>query len=132
MENLFGANGVERTMKGMQSLLALIVMNLAVNAAAATPLHDGDIIFHTSRSAQSAAIQRATHSPYSHMGVVLYRDAMGMEIGGLQKLREFDLKDPAVQAKMRERYGKDIPLDERVISPAAMFDSALLKTVTTP
>lgn len=34
----------------------------------------GDIIFHTSRSSQSAAIQKATHSPYSHMGVILLRN----------------------------------------------------------
>jgi hypothetical protein len=33
----------------------------------------GDIVFQTSRSSQSAAIQRATRSPYSHMGLVLYR-----------------------------------------------------------
>ena len=181
-------------------------------ASAATPLRDGDIIFHTSRSAQSAAIQRATHSPYSHMGVILYRDgkpfvfeaiatvrytplaswtargdggryvvrrlkqapkpaeleklraaaksyvdkpydlyfewsdariycselvwkmyrdAMGIEIGELQKLREFDLTDPAVKAKMRERYGAHVPLEERVITPAAMFESRLLETVAT-
>ncbi|HEU5137118.1 MAG TPA: YiiX family permuted papain-like enzyme [Steroidobacteraceae bacterium] len=166
--------------------------------------------FHTSRSAQSAAIQRATHSPYSHMGVVLYRDgepfvfeaiatvrytplsgwitrgdggrfvvkrlkrvltpaevknlyasaqsyegkpydlyfewsneriycselvwkmyheALGIDVGKLQKLREFDLDDPAVKAKMRERYGAKVPLEERVISPAAMFESPLLETV---
>ena len=199
-------------MRRTQTLLALfIVLFLAANARAATPLRDGDIIFHTSRSAQSAAIQRATHSPYSHMGVILYRDgkpfvfeaiatvrytplanwiarggeryvvrrlkqapkpaellklraaaksyedkpydlyfewsdariycselvwkmyrdAMGIEIGGLQKLREFDLTDPAVKAKMRERYGAQVPLEERVISPAAMFESRLLETVAT-
>lgn len=33
-------------------------------------LHDGDIIFQTSKSSQSKAIQAATHSRYSHMGVV--------------------------------------------------------------
>jgi hypothetical protein len=31
---------------------------------------DGDIIFHTSQSPQSVAVQRATRSRYSHMGVV--------------------------------------------------------------
>jgi hypothetical protein len=62
----------------------------------------------------------------------MYRDAMGIQIGSLQKLREFDLTDASVKAKMRERYGKNIPLDERVISPASMFDSPLLQTVTTP
>ena len=62
-------------MRGAQTPLALfVVLIVAANARAATPLRDGDIIFHTSRSAQSVAIQRATHSPYSHMGVVLYRD----------------------------------------------------------
>lgn len=176
----------------------------------ADALRDGDLIFHTSRSAQSLAIQRATHSPYSHMGLILhrdgkpfvfeaiatvrytplkqwiergdrsayvirrpkkpltdaqlrklrasatryagrpydlyfewsderiycselvwkmYRDAAGLELGARQKLREFDLSDAMVKARMRERYGKDVPLDEPVISPAAMFESALLETV---
>jgi hypothetical protein len=34
-----------------------------------------------------------------------------------------------VQAKMKERYGNHIPLDEQVISPAAMFNSDKLITV---
>ena len=33
-------------------------------------LRDGDLIFHTSQSAQSRAIQLATHSPWSHCGIV--------------------------------------------------------------
>jgi hypothetical protein len=44
--------------------------------------------------------------------------------------REFDLADPAVKAKMRERYGTHLPLDEPVISPAAIYDSHLLKTIS--
>jgi uncharacterized protein YycO len=183
---------------------------LTFAARAAEPLRDGDIIFHSSRSAQSAAIERATGSPYSHMGVILHRDgqpfvyeaiatvrytplarwtargdggeyvvkrltagltaaqteklrasaaafagkpydlyfewsndriycselvwkmyqrALGLEIGHRQKLREFDLTDEVVKAKMRERYGSRVPLDEPVISPAAMFDSRLLTTI---
>jgi uncharacterized protein YycO len=181
-------------------------------AADAAELHDGDIIFHTSRSAQSVAIQRATHSPYSHVGVIIFREgkpyvfeaistvqytpiskwtargeggrfvvkrlkrvltgteksklrtaarvyegkpydlyfewsdqriycselvwkiyarALGVSLGELQKLREFDLTDAAVRAKMRERYGTNVPLDESVISPGAQFDSPLLETVET-
>lgn len=38
-----------------------------------TKLHNGDIIFQTSTSAQSQAIQLATHSKYSHCGIV-YQD----------------------------------------------------------
>ncbi|RAK66012.1 YiiX family permuted papain-like enzyme [Hymenobacter edaphi] len=176
-------------------------------------LHEGDLIFHTSQSAQSRAIQLATHSPYSHCGLLLrqggewqvleavqpvrltpleewiprgqdghfvvkrlrdadqalpyatlrklkraglkyqgrdydqffgwsderiycsellwkvYHEATGRRIGQLQKLREFDLSHPAVQQKMRERYGQRLPLDEPVISPASMFASPELRTV---
>ena len=176
-------------------------------------LHNGDLIFHTSQSAQSQAIQLATHSPYSHCGV-LYKNAgrwqvfeavqpvkltpladwmargqgghfvvkrlrdaataltpgalanmraagalmlghnydlyfgwsddriycseliwkvydrgLHRQLGALQHLRDFDLVNPAVQAKLRERYGSRLPLDETVISPASIFNSAELVTV---
>ena len=41
--------------------------------AFAAQLRDGDIIFQTSQSEQSVAIQKATHSQYSHMGIVFFR-----------------------------------------------------------
>ena len=153
----------------LRSVMPLLVLTIASGSLrAAAPLRDGDIIFHTSRSAQSVAIQRATHSPWSHMGVILirdgmrgaagtyagkpydlyfewsdariycselvwkmYRDALGIEVGARQKLREFDLSDPAVKAKMRERYGSHVPLNEPVISPGAMYDSPLLESIVT-
>jgi hypothetical protein len=36
-------------------------------------LRNGDLIFQTSRSGQSRAIQLATHSPYSHCGIVFFK-----------------------------------------------------------
>jgi hypothetical protein len=36
-------------------------------------VNEGDIIFHTSRSAQSQAIQQVTGSRYSHMGLILFK-----------------------------------------------------------
>jgi hypothetical protein len=192
----------------MKRLAALLVLCVACRNSPRleTILRDGDVIFHESRSSQSRAIQLATKSRYSHMGVLyrengawfiyeavqpvkltplqqwigrgrgghfvvkrlrraelltpsvlsrmktvgakyrgkpydlyfewsnqriycselvwkIYKEAAGVEIGGLQKLREFDLSNPVVQKKMKERYGARIPLDEPVISPAAMFDS---------
>ncbi|OWP61770.1 peptidoglycan peptidase [Hymenobacter amundsenii] len=176
-------------------------------------LRNGDLIFQTSQSAQSQAIQLATHSVYSHCGILfqkqgewrvfeavqpvsetslaawvargkngtfvvkrlrdaktvltpaalrrlqaageqyrgrsydlyfgwsderiycsellwkMYRQATGREIGQLQTLREFDLSNPSVQAKMRERYGNKLPLNERVISPIRMLESVELVTV---
>jgi hypothetical protein len=89
------------------------------------PVRDGDIIFQTSHSPQSLAVQRATGSAYSHMGLVFLRDHKG----ALQTIRDFNLTDPAVRAKLRERYGDNIPLNEPVISPVSMFRSTLLVTV---
>lgn len=199
----------------MRRLAAFVTFTLACanGPTIESRLRDGDIIFHESRSSQSRAIQLATKSRYSHMGIVyrhenrwfvyeavqpvkltplrdwiargknghfvvkrlrtasvmnstvlnrmraageryrgkdydLYfewsdsriycselvwkicKHGAGVEIGRLQKLREFDLTHPAVRTKMRERYGDRIPADEAVISPAAMFDSEHLIEVT--
>ena len=50
-------------------------------------------------------------------------------IGKLQQLRDFDLSHPTVQAKMKERYGRSLPLSETVISPVSIFNSPQLVTV---
>jgi len=48
---------------------------------------DGDIVFHTSRSAQSLAIQLATKSPYSHMGIVYLRDGKPFVFEAVQPVK---------------------------------------------
>jgi len=47
---------------------------LSCGDSLAEQLRDGDIIFQTSGSEQSIAIQKATHSQYSHMGIVFFRN----------------------------------------------------------
>lgn len=59
----------------------------------------------------------------------IYQRATGIEIGKIEKLSDFDLTNTAVKQKMKERYGDKIPMDEIVISPAAIFDSELLTTI---
>jgi len=59
----------------------------------------------------------------------LYDRALGVRIGSLQKLADLDLSAPAVRAKLKERYGEHIPLEEPVITPAAIFASPALRTV---
>ncbi len=196
-----------RIVHGIIFTLCLLAGTLA---QARTEFRDGDLIFQKSRSSQSLAIQLSTHSPYSHMGMVLYRDgkpyvyeasatvrytslakwiargegghyvakrlrnadtlltptaltklrhqsdalhgkpydltfewsdermycselvwkiyqrALGVEIGSLQKIKDFDLSPAPVKAKLRERYGDRIPMNEPAISPVAIFDSPLL------
>jgi hypothetical protein len=59
----------------------------------------------------------------------VYQRATGLELGKLQRLQDFDLSNPIVAAKLKERYGNQLPLQEKVISPIAIFNSELLKTV---
>jgi uncharacterized protein YycO len=170
-------------------------------------IKNGDIIFQTSKSSQSKAIQLATNSKYSHMGIIyendekyyvyeavqpvkltpleewinrgenghyvikriknseiiltnrvinemkiygekfkgksydlyfewsddkiycselvwkIYKEVANIEIGKLELLSDFDLSNEIVRNKMKERYGENIPMNEKVISPAEMFDS---------
>jgi hypothetical protein len=62
----------------MKKLLVCAVLGLlylfGLSNSFAEQLRDGDIIFQTSQSEQSIAIQKATHSPYSHMGIVFFRN----------------------------------------------------------
>ena len=51
-------------------LLSLLVALLVACGPAGYEPRNGDIVFQTSRSEQSLAIQRATHSRYSHVGIV--------------------------------------------------------------
>ncbi|MBI0114269.1 YiiX family permuted papain-like enzyme [Gilliamella sp. W8129] len=173
--------------------------------------HDGDVIFQSSQSNQSKAIEQATNSPYSHVGIIfikngkpyvfeaaskviytpldkwinrgknktyvikrlknhslsqqeitslkqvahkfenkpydiwfgwddkyiycselvwkIYNRALKLKIGQLQTIKDFNLSSPAVKQKLKERYGNNIPYQETVISPVAIFNSALLITV---
>jgi hypothetical protein len=61
----------------------------------------------------------------------IYDRALGVQLGELQKLRDFDLSDAAVRTKMKERYGERIPLDSPVISPASIFKTDALRAVGT-
>jgi len=59
----------------------------------------------------------------------VYKLATGLDIGKLERLRDFDLTSEQVRQKMKERYGNKIPLDEIVISPKSIYNSDLLITV---
>jgi hypothetical protein len=58
-----------------------------------------------------------------------YSGALGVEMGELQRLGDFDLSDPLVVKELGKRYGKRIPLNEKVISPAQMYQFEDLITV---
>ena len=65
----------------------------------------------------------------SELAWKMYKTALGIEIGKLQKFRDFGLSNPIVAEIIEERFPEGIPVDEIVISPASMFASNLLETV---
>lgn len=54
---------------------------------------NGDIVFQTSLSAQSEAIQRATGSKYSHMGIVYVIDGEPFVFEAVSRVRSTPLED---------------------------------------
>lgn len=59
----------------------------------------------------------------------IYKNGAGIELCPLEKLKNFNLKDKKVQTILMERYGNNIPLEEKVISPSQIVDSQILETV---
>lgn len=55
-------------------------------------LQTGDIIFHQSKSAQSTSIQKATLSPYSHMGLVVQRNQQFWVLEAIQPVQYTPIK----------------------------------------
>lgn len=56
-------------------------------------------------------------------------DKIGVQIGELKPLSSFDLTHPIVKSILRQRYGNQIPKDEKMISPGSMFDAPELNKV---
>ena len=76
------------------SLVVLAALSMAgCGLAREQELKDGDIIFHTSRSAQSLAIQRATNSRYSHMGIIFFREGEPHVFEAVSTVRSTPLAD---------------------------------------
>ena len=56
-------------MKIFYEIVLLTIITL-LSSCTQTDFQNGDIIFQVSKSKQSIAIQKATHSQYSHMGII--------------------------------------------------------------
>jgi hypothetical protein len=88
-------------------------------------IKNGDLIFQTSLSGQSKAVQLATKSKYSHCGLI-YKDGNDFYV--------FEAVQPVKRTPLdkwiaRGQDGNKIPTEEIVISPASIFNSKILRTV---
>jgi uncharacterized protein YycO len=57
----------------------------------------------------------------------IYQRGAGIELGTMKKLKEYNLKSKEVQDQLKLRYGADIPLNHKMISPQDIFESDLLE-----
>ena len=77
----------------VSKLIAPAIFITALTAAKPQlQLKDGDIIFQTTQSSQSKAIQLATHSRYSHVGIVYFDKRQPMVLEAVQPVRVTPLK----------------------------------------
>jgi hypothetical protein len=99
--NLCGITMVRRTrtVKIAAGLISLLLSSTlpGCNSDSAYVPASGDIIFHTSRSSQSEAIQLATKSRYSHMGVVYVQDGQPVVFEAVEPVKITPLKEWAVR-----------------------------------
>ena len=58
-----------------------------INEQETPALQDGDIVFQCSVSPQCQAIQEATHSPYTHCGMVFFEKGIPMVLEAVQPVR---------------------------------------------
>lgn len=56
----------------------------------------------------------------------LYNNGLQIELCKPRKLNDFDLSHPLVKAKLKEKYGNKIPVDEPMVSPEDIYKSTLL------
>ena len=61
----------------------------------------------------------------------IYKRAAGIELCTPERFGDFDLSSSEVKKILTQRYGNSVPLDEQVVTPAALFNSDLLITVKT-
>ena len=83
-------------------------------------LRDGDIIFHTSRSSQSLAIQRATNSRYSHMGIIFIRSGKPYVFEAVSTVRYTPVGEWIARGERRHFVVKRLVEAKRLLTPAAI------------
>ena len=83
-------------------------------------LRDGDLIFHTSRSAQSRAIQLATHSAWSHCGIVYKEGGKWQVFEAVQPVKLTPLADWVARGQGGHFVTKRLRNAATVLTPAAL------------
>ena len=98
----------------------IIVSLLGCSKPPATALQDGDILFQDFESMQSAAIKIATHSIWSHCGIVIYEGRKPMVWEAVQPVKitpldEWIARNDSSYYEVRRIKNRDTYLTDEVI-----------------
>ena len=93
----------------------------AATAQITSQLRDGDLIFHTSLSAQSQAIQLATHSPYSHCGILYQQNGQWQVFEAVQPVKLTPLASWIARGQGGHFVTKRLRDAATVLTPAALM-----------
>lgn len=77
---------------------------------------NGDIIFHTSKSSQSLAVQKATKSKYSHMGVIYLRSGTPFVFEAVGPVKLTPLHDWIARGKDKHYVVKHLTNAQEVLT----------------
>ena len=91
-----------------------------LSAAAPIDVQDGDVIFQTTNSSQSQAIQYATQSPFSHVGIVHIQDG---------KPVVFEARGPVGAIPLQSWINKGIKGQYQLMRPKKALKTAQIKTM---
>ena len=75
------------------SFFIYFLLLLSFSACSQTELKDGDILFQSSTSSQSKAVEIATNSPYSHCGILFYENGQAYVYEAVQPIGKRKLED---------------------------------------
>lgn len=75
------------------SLLAVLFLAGCGESSSAPDIQEGDIVFQQSLSSQSAAIQLATNSKYSHCGIILNKNGVPYVFEAIRKVSYTPLEE---------------------------------------
>lgn len=99
------------------SSLVIIILLTSCQSPAIQNVKQGDIIFQISQSSQSLAIQLATHSKYSHMGIIIFHEGQPYVYEAARVVMFTPLKEWIAGGERKHYFIKRLIEAEEILTP---------------
>src|SRR5262249_44736592 len=104
----------------MKRASTLLFLLFASGARAASGVAEGDLMSQPPRPSQSVAIQRATGSPLSHMGLILFRNGKPYVLEASSRVRYTPLEQWIARGEGAHYSVKRLKNAGALLTPAAI------------